>query len=200
MSRSFVIPETFFKGLAEKEKLYRQIWIYWLCEFVDEIFEPDFIEKQQVALPKVREIKDVYNFGIQLLQQEFKIIETKGKKVKQNKPVTKEKKAIAIKVLDYLNSKMGTSYSIQGGNNLKLISERIDEGYVLSDFYTVIDKKCQDWRGSDWEKFLRPITLFSKSKFENYLNGNQETTRNSFDKFADSVNQAKQYFKLRSKQ
>ena len=33
----------------------------------------------------------------------------------------------------------------------------------------VVDNMWTDWRGTEWEKYLRPSTLFG-SKFENYLN------------------------------
>jgi len=57
----------------------------------------------------------------------------------------------------------------------------------------VIDKKVKDWKGSDWAKFLRPNTLFAKTKIENYLNSNNndKQSANKFSKFADSVAKAK---------
>ena len=45
--RYYVIPEIFFKSIAEKGKLYSRLWFYWLSEHVDEIFDDDFIEKQE---------------------------------------------------------------------------------------------------------------------------------------------------------
>ena len=33
----------------------------------------------------------------------------------------------------------------------------------------VIDKQCEKWKGTEWEQYLRPATLFG-AKFENYLN------------------------------
>jgi uncharacterized phage protein (TIGR02220 family) len=78
----------------------------------------------------------------------------------------------------------------------------ISEGFTLADFKLVIDKKVLDWKGTDWEKYLRPITLFSKSKFENYLNANlNEPKRSSsnFTKFADSAERAKQLIGLYTK-
>ena len=39
----------------------------------------------------------------------------------------------------------------------------------IDDFKTVIDKKADDWIGTDMEKYLRPETLFG-TKFESYLN------------------------------
>ena len=166
------------------------------------MFEPDFLEKQLSLLSKNKEfkpseIKEAYEFGVQLLKQDFKIIEIKGKKKKINKPVSKEIKIQAQKVIDYLNQKVGSSYTIQG-SNLDLIKGRIEEGYVLADFITVIDKKYEDWKGSDYEKFLRPLTLFAKSKFENYLNANYEQRpATKFYKFADSISKAKQLIELR---
>ena len=40
---------------------------------------------------------------------------------------------------------------------------------TVDDFKTVIDKKCDEWIGTEWEKYLRPETLFG-TKFEGYLN------------------------------
>jgi len=176
--------------------------MYWLCDYIDEIFEPDFLEKQIELLKKInefkpREIKEAYELGVQLLKQDFKIIEEKGKKSKINKPVTREIKIQAQKVIDYLNHKIGSSFTLKG-NNLDLIKGRLDEGYVYSDFVNVIDKKYSDWKGSDYEKYLRPLTLFAKSKFENYLNTNYDTKpATKFYKFADSVSKAQQLIKLR---
>lgn len=176
--------------------------MFWLCDHIDEIFEPEFLDKQIASLPKFKpsEIKEAYELGVQLLKEDFKIIEVKGKRKKINKPISKETKKQAQKIIDYLNEKAGSSYTLQG-SNLELIKGRLDEGYVYSDFITVIDKKHSDWKGSDYEKFLRPLTLFAKSKFENYLNANYDTKpATKFYKFADSISKAKQLIELRKDQ
>ena len=49
------------------------------------------------------------------------------------------------------------------------IKARISEGATLEDFKTVIDKKYDEWMGTEFAKFLRPETLFG-SKFHQYLN------------------------------
>lgn len=184
--RKFVIPELFFKSIAEKGKLYSRLWFFWLSGFADEIFEPDFIEKQTLAYPNVREIKDIYDFGVQLLQQDFEIIADK-----KSKPIiSKEHKEISSKVIEYLNSKAGTTYSCVSGTNANLISGRLKEGFTFSDFKVVIDKKTKEWLGTDRQEYLRPITLFAKSKFENYLNANGTKKLTSFDKYADTVAKA----------
>ena len=86
----------------------------------------------------------------------------------------KEKnKYIYSEVIDYLNIKAGTSYRVNTKNTQSLINARIAEGYTIEDFKTVIDIKCKSWIGTEWEKYLRPQTLFG-SKFENYLNENKK--------------------------
>ena len=52
---------------------------------------------------------------------------------------------------------------------ISLIKARFNEGFNIDDFKTVIDKKIKSWAGTEWEKFIRPETLFG-TKFESYLN------------------------------
>jgi uncharacterized phage protein (TIGR02220 family) len=72
-------------------------------------------------------------------------------------------------VIDYLNIKANTSYRINTKNTQSLINARIKEGFAVEDFKKVIDSKSKEWLGTDFEKYLRPATLFG-GKFENYLN------------------------------
>lgn len=87
-------------------------------------------------------------------------------------------------VIDYLNTKMGTDYKSSSKDSQKHIRARFQEGYKLEDFYTVIDKKVREWKGTEWEKFLRPATLFG-TKFESYLNqkGRMNSTSTGGNKF-----------------
>ena len=43
------------------------------------------------------------------------------------------------------------------------------KGFVIDDFKKVIDNMAAEWMGTEWEKYLRPETLFG-TKFESYLN------------------------------
>ena len=81
----------------------------------------------------------------------------------------KHKETIA-EIIAYLNEKTGKNYRVSGENVKKLIRGRLADGYTLEDFKTVIDVKCADWLGSDYEKYLRPTTLFQSGKFDGYLN------------------------------
>ena len=72
-------------------------------------------------------------------------------------------------IIDYLNEKAGKRYKSSNGN-IKWISARLNDGFVLEDFKKVIDIKTAKWKGDiKWDKFLRPETLFG-NKFDGYLN------------------------------
>lgn len=72
-------------------------------------------------------------------------------------------------IVEYLNEKCGTHYRCNTVNTRKHITARFADGYTVSDFITVIDKKSAEWQGTKFELYLRPDTLFG-SKFESYLN------------------------------
>lgn len=78
-------------------------------------------------------------------------------------------------IIQYLNDVCGTRYRYQTKGTQEHINARLKEGYTVDDFKMVIDKKFEEWHGTDMEKFLRPETLFA-GKFESYLN--QKTVRN----------------------
>ena len=72
-------------------------------------------------------------------------------------------------IITYLNEKANTSYRPTTKKTISLIKARFNEGFNIDDFKTVIDKKISSWTGTEWEKFIRPETLFG-TKFESYLN------------------------------
>lgn len=80
-------------------------------------------------------------------------------------------KNIYVEVVDYLNSKIGSKYMATSKATREKIHARVAQGFTVEDFKTVIDKKVDEWKGTEREKFLRPDTLFSP-KFEGYLNQN----------------------------
>lgn len=103
-----------------------------------------------------------------------------------------ENRNIYISVLAHLNEKAEKAYRAENKTTQKHINARLAEGYTVEDFYTVIDKKCAEWRGTDMEKYLRPETLFG-SKFESYLNAPAATPKgkqnggNSTDDFMSQL-------------
>ena len=90
----------------------------------------------------------------------------------QSNNTTKNKEkdnSIYNSIIDYLNIKADTNYRASTKNTQALIRARIREGFAVEDFKKVIDSKTREWIGTDFEKYLRPATLFG-GKFENYLN------------------------------
>lgn len=84
-------------------------------------------------------------------------------------------------IIDYLNQRAGTKYRHTSSKTQTAIRARLTEGFTEDDFRTVIDKKCDGWIGTEWEKFLRPETLFG-TKFESYLNEKVTKGKRSEDK------------------
>lgn len=87
----------------------------------------------------------------------------------------KEKKDQIVKdfskeVISYMNEKCNTRYQYKSEYVLRRISARMKDGFTnIEDYKKVIDKKAGQWLNTDYEKYLRPNTLFG-TKFEVYLN------------------------------
>ena len=90
-------------------------------------------------------------------------------------------------IIQYLNDKCGTRYRYQTKGTQDHINARLKEGYTVDDFKIVIDKKFEEWHGTDMEKFLRPETLFA-GKFESYLNQkiSKKQEENVFDEWRNA--------------
>lgn len=67
-------------------------------------------------------------------------------------------------VLDYLKSATGRAFRESTDLKARL------KDYSVDEIKAVIDYKAKEWMGKDMQKFLRPQTLFNKTKFEGYLN------------------------------
>ena len=99
--------------------------------------------------------------------------ESKGEPHTKQAKKAKESKADkeATEVIDYLNTKTGSSYRATTEANIKPIRARLNDGFSVVDCKKVIDTKSGQWLNNpDMVKYLRPATLFSPSKFEGYLN------------------------------
>lgn len=97
------------------------------------------------------------------------VSDTDTDSVTETDPVKESKSEDIKRIVDYLNEKCGTHYRCNTANTRKHITARFADGYTVSDFMTVIDKKSAEWQGTKFELYLRPDTLFG-SKFESYLN------------------------------
>jgi uncharacterized phage protein (TIGR02220 family) len=96
----------------------------------------------------------------------------------ENKLATQSDDQVGI-IVNYLNEKLGAKFNANSGASKKLINTRLSEGFSVDDFKRVIDAKYSEWIGTEWQKYLRPITLFG-TKFESYLNQPQSKNFEQF--------------------
>ena len=79
------------------------------------------------------------------------------------------KLSICKEVISYLNLKAKKNFKVNTASHQKFIKARLKEGYVLDDFKKVVDIMVAKWKGTDYEQYLQPQTLFG-NKMDNYLN------------------------------
>jgi len=84
-------------------------------------------------------------------------------------------------IIAYLNEKAGKAFKPDSELSVTIIRARLEDGWTPEDLKKVIDIKAAKWKGRTttdkdtgqvtvWDDFLRPSTLFRKSKFEGYRN------------------------------
>lgn len=108
---------------------------------------------------QLQQVEDLSNNNLTTKQQI--INNTTKKKEKDN--------IIYSRVIEKLNSTANTNYRASTKKTKGLIDARLKDGFVEADFMKVIEVKAKEWLGTEFEKFLRPETLFG-NKFEGYLN------------------------------
>lgn len=194
--RRLAIPLNFFVNLKKYPPIYSLMWVDWLS-MGDVIMSPLFAEKVKYKSVPQETVINCYKIGICffdngiLFEDDIEI--TKVKMIEEKSD--EYDKDVAV-IIQYLNEKANTKYNHKTPATKRLIVARIKEGNRVADFFKVIDNKYRDWKGTDWEKFLRPATLFAPSKFESYLNQKvnygTEQKPNKFDSIQSAVDEAKQ--------
>ncbi len=94
-------------------------------------------------------------------------------------------------IIDYLNSVANSAYPPSDPKTINSINRIINEGHTIDDMKLVIDKKWSDWKDTEWQKYVRPETLFG-GNFKRYLNEQPRITKSGLFKLASAVNHAKQ--------
>ena len=97
--------------------------------------------------------------------QKVHTIKTENTKTENNN----NKLLICKEVISYLNLKAKKNFKVNTASHQKFIKARLKEGYVLEDFKKVVDIMVAKWKGTDYEQYLQPQTLFG-NKMDNYLN------------------------------
>lgn len=105
---------------------------------------------------------------------------TKDSSNKINKNLLLEKSSFEI--IEYLNLKTGKNFRSSTKITIRLIKARLGEGFTIEDFKTVIDNMKYKWKGTKFQQYLVPTTLFG-NKFETYLNQERKPEKESEGKF-----------------
>lgn len=199
---------SFIKGLLKKGKVYHDVWLPILFELEEKKL---YKLNQRLDISKSQYYR-IISFGVELWAElvpsvplEYKRgnlfinVKTASKKAvpkTKAEPIVKDKKEsekldinqVYDSIINYLNLKAKTGYQSKTNSYRTFINARLKAGARLEDFYEVIDNKCADWMGTDYEKFLRPETLFG-NKFDTYLN--QKIIKKTTQETAyDKVNEA----------
>ena len=94
------------------------------------------------------------------------------------------KLSICKEIISYLNLKAKKNFKVSTASHQKFIKARLKEGYVLEDFKKVVDIMVAKWKGTEYEQYLQPQTLFG-NKMDNYLNQSMPRKAQSFQSAVD---------------
>lgn len=90
-------------------------------------------------------------------------------KYNEKRKKVQEQKAQALEILSFLNDKAGRDYP-PVDSNTGLIMSRLKEGYTCAQLHQIIAMKCREWIADpEKAKYLRPATLFNRTKCANYV-------------------------------
>ena len=112
--------------------------------------------------------------------QEVQTIKTDIRKT----DIDNNKLLICKEVISYLNLKAKKNFKVDTASHQKFIKARLKEGYVLEDFKKVVDVMVAKWKGTEYEQYLQPQTLFG-NKMDNYLNQPMPRKAQSFQSAVD---------------
>ncbi|MED2752664.1 phage replisome organizer N-terminal domain-containing protein [Bacillus thuringiensis] len=96
-------------------------------------------------------------------------------------------------ILEYLNKKAEKNFNHKAESHRKLIRARLNEGYTVENFKTVIDNKVSQWlgkfdrEGKPLNQYLRPSTLFAQKHFDNYLNETVSKSQSNQQQYGNHI-------------
>lgn len=116
----------------------------------------------------VSELEILQSGTVKTTVSELEILQTN--KTDNNEIDNNNNKLLICKeIISYLNLKAKKNFKVDTASHQKFIKARLKEGYVLEDFKKVVDIMVAKWKGTEYEQYLQPQTLFG-NKMDNYLN------------------------------
>lgn len=116
------------------------------------------------------------NISDQEVEEEIEkeVIKRKENNIKEKKKFDSKREQHKIRTeniitsaISFLNKTVGSDYKLTSEKTRSLLRARLRE-YRIDDIRAVIVKKHKEWKGTEFERFLRPETLFG-NKFESYF-------------------------------
>ena len=131
----------------------------------------------------VSELENLQSGTVNNTVSELEILQTN--KTNNNKIDNNNNKLLICKeVISYLNLKAKKNFKVDTASHQKFIKARLKEGYALEDFKKVVDIMVAKWKGTEYEQYLQPQTLFG-NKMDNYLNQPMPRKVHSFQSAVD---------------
>lgn len=87
---------------------------------------------------------------------------------KKRQELQEERREIADRLIDFLNQKAARSFRKVDSTRSPILA-RLSEGVTEQNCRSVIARQVREWTGTEMAKYLRPETLFNRTKFESYL-------------------------------
>lgn len=112
-------------------------------------------------------------------------------------PLSGKPDAVAEIIAD-LNTKSGKHFK-PNGLSAELINARLKDGATMDAFAHIHTVKCEEWLGTEWEKVLRPSTLYRKSNFDGYANQRTKAELDAAKKQAEEEKRAARSASLKAR-
>lgn len=94
-------------------------------------------------------------------------------------------------VINHLNRVAAANFIPEFDDTKNAIDKLLTLGFTPDDLKDVVDRKWNDWKGTKFENYVRPATLFGK-KFETYLHESRTPKQTRITKLFSAVENAKQ--------
>ncbi len=95
-------------------------------------------------------------------------------------------------IIEFMNKLAGKRFR-KIESNRKGIRARLEDGYTEMDAYNVVKRKWAEWKGTEWEKYFCPETLFRPGNFEKYVNAPATSPAAKPDKYANARRMYKEF-------
>lgn len=165
------IPVEMFKHISTQKTFVQVLWVF-LFSIEEDWTDSEVLEaNKERIISHYRELNKTFNPDWQQIVEAHDI-GTKWYTTYQQSE-NKKARADAIHVLMKLNELADMNFAITGSKadgNIRLVCARFTEGYTKSELFELIAFKVKEWKGTKMERYIRPATLFQKSKINGYIN------------------------------